>query len=151
MIKHFTATAILVTDTQPRKVLLGLHQKLLMWLPPGGHMEENENPMEALQREVKEETGWDATDYIPKSRMLDERVTALPVPDYVFEEPIPSRSDKPEHIHIDFVYVIEVPEFIPQFPEREYASMKWIGEADVAGLPLYPNIKDIILPRCFSR
>jgi hypothetical protein len=46
--------------------------------------------------------------------------------------------------------VIEVPEFQPIFPEREYAEMRWIGEGDVKGLALYPNIKDIILPRCFQ-
>ena len=81
---------------------------------------------------------------------MDERVSSLPVPDYLFEELIPARGEKPEHIHMDFVYVIEVSEFIPQFPEREYQMMQWIGEGDVAGLPLYPNIKDIILPRCFT-
>ncbi len=122
-----------------------------MWLPPGGHQEENENPFEALVRETKEETGFDITPFLPKTTRLDSRVTSLPVPDYLFEETIPRREEKPEHIHMDFVYVIEVPEFVPQFPEREYAKMQWIGEGDVAGLPLYPNIQDIILPRCFAK
>lgn len=151
MIKHYTSTAVLVSDTKPRKVLLGLHQKLQMWLPPGGHQEENENPFECLVREVKEETGFDVTQYLPKEQKLDERVNSLPVPDYLFEEPIPARGDHEEHIHMDFVYVIMVPEFLPQFPEREYADMRWFGEGDVEDLPLYPNIKDIILPKCFSK
>lgn len=151
MTKHYTSTAVLVTETKPRKVLLGLHQKLQMWLPPGGHQEENENPFECLIREVLEETGFDVTSYLPKTKQLDERVNSLPVPDYLFEEPIPARGEKPEHIHMDFVYVIVVPEFTPHFPEREYAKMRWIGEGDVAGLALYPNIKDIILPKCFSK
>lgn len=151
MIKHYTSTAVLVTNTKPRKVLLGLHQKLQMWLPPGGHQEKNENPFEALVRETKEETGFDVTPYLPQTTILDSRVTSLPVPDYLFEETIPSREEKSEHIHMDFVYVMEVPEFLPQFPEREYAEMKWIGEGDVSGLSLYPNIKDIILPGCFKK
>ncbi len=83
MIKHYTSTAVLVTDTKPRKVLLGLHQKLQMWLPAGGYQEENENPFEALIRETKEETGFDVTPYLPKSQQLDERVHSLPVPDYL--------------------------------------------------------------------
>jgi len=151
MVKHYTSTAVLVTDTKPRKVLLGLHQKLQMWLPPGGHQEENENPFECLIREVLEETGFDVTPYLPESQKLDERVNSLPVPDYLFEEPIPARGATSEHIHMDFVYVILVPEFAPQFPEREYAQMRWIGEDDVENLALYPNIKDIILPECFSK
>ncbi|MFZ2024836.1 MAG: NUDIX domain-containing protein [Microgenomates group bacterium] len=151
MVKHYTSTAVLVTDTKPRKVLLGLHQKLQMWLPPGGHQEANENPFECLIREVLEETGFDVTSYLPKSQKLDERVNSLAIPDYLFEEPIPARGDTSEHIHMDFVYVIVVPEFEPHFSEREYAQMRWFGEGDVEDLALYPNIKEIILPRCFSK
>ena len=151
MIKHYTSTAVLVTNTKPRKVLLGLHQKLQKWLPSGGHQEENENPFEALLRETKEETGFDVTPYLPKTTLLDERVASLSVPDYLFEELIPARGEKADHIHMDFVYVIEVPEFAPHFPEREYSQMRWFGEGDVEGLALYPNIKDIILPKCFAK
>jgi 8-oxo-dGTP diphosphatase len=147
MIKHYTSTGVLVTKTEPRKVLLGLHQKLHMWLPPGGHQEENENPLEGLVREVKEETGFDVTPYLPKLTMLDERVTALPVPDYLFEEPIPSRGDKAEHIHMDFVYLIEVPLFDPVFPKTEYSDMRWIGKNELIALPTYPNIREVILPK----
>ena len=39
------------------KVLLHLHRKLGMWLPPGGHIEKDELPDEAAVREVLEETG----------------------------------------------------------------------------------------------
>ena len=41
------------------KVLLVKHKKLGLWLPVGGHIEENETPDDALLREVKEETGLD--------------------------------------------------------------------------------------------
>ena len=36
-------------------VLLILHKKLKIWLPIGGHIELNEDPDEALMREIKEE------------------------------------------------------------------------------------------------
>lgn len=39
------------------KVLLILHGKLNLWLPVGGHIDENEVPDDALHREVMEETG----------------------------------------------------------------------------------------------
>ncbi len=39
------------------KVLLVKHQKLQQWLGPGGHIDENELPHEAAEREFLEETG----------------------------------------------------------------------------------------------
>lgn len=37
------------------EILLVLHEKLGRWLPPGGHIEENETPDEAVRREIREE------------------------------------------------------------------------------------------------
>lgn len=39
------------------KVLLIHHKKLDLWLPPGGHIEKNETPDEAVEREFREELG----------------------------------------------------------------------------------------------
>ena len=41
------------------KTLLVHHVKTGLWLPPGGHIEKNETPDEALIREIKQETGLD--------------------------------------------------------------------------------------------
>ncbi|MGM5487751.1 MAG: NUDIX hydrolase [Nanobdellota archaeon] len=41
------------------KVLLVHHRKLDLWLPVGGHIDDNETPDDALIREVKEELGID--------------------------------------------------------------------------------------------
>ena len=41
------------------KVLLIHHKKLDVWLPVGGHIDENETPDQALVREIKEEIGID--------------------------------------------------------------------------------------------
>ena len=43
----------IVHDNQ---VLLIHHKKLNLWLPVGGHIDQNETPDQALQREIKEET-----------------------------------------------------------------------------------------------
>lgn len=43
------------------KVLLTHHKKLDKWLPPGGHIHENETPDDALVREFREETDLDIT------------------------------------------------------------------------------------------
>jgi 8-oxo-dGTP diphosphatase len=39
------------------KVLLRMHDKYNKWLPVGGHIELHEDPIEAVYREVKEESG----------------------------------------------------------------------------------------------
>ncbi len=54
--RHFCSTAFIVNND---KILLVNHKKLKMWLPVGGHMENNETPDQAVKREVKEETGLD--------------------------------------------------------------------------------------------
>ena len=51
MTKHFTATAFVVRgDT----TLLHWHRRLAQWMPPGGHVEPDEEPAEAALREVQE-------------------------------------------------------------------------------------------------
>jgi 8-oxo-dGTP pyrophosphatase MutT (NUDIX family) len=52
--RQFTVAVFVVWDG---KVLLHLHRKLGMWLPPGGHIEQDELPDDAAVREVFEETG----------------------------------------------------------------------------------------------
>ena len=41
MDRHFTATGYVVIDNS---ILLHFHPKVKMWLPPGGHIELNEDP-----------------------------------------------------------------------------------------------------------
>lgn len=50
----FTAAGCLIVD---KKVLLVHHKKLGLWLNPGGHIEPDELPHQAAEREFYEETG----------------------------------------------------------------------------------------------
>lgn len=52
--RDFAATVFVVWRGQ---VALHRHEKLGLWLPPGGHVEPNELPNDAAVREVLEETG----------------------------------------------------------------------------------------------
>lgn len=51
-VKHFTASGLI--EHQGRFLVL-FHHKLGMWLYPGGHIEENEEPQDALVREILED------------------------------------------------------------------------------------------------
>jgi len=55
-VRHFTTSACIVEGD---KVLLVYHKKHKQWLPVGGHIEDNETPVQAIKREVKEEAGLD--------------------------------------------------------------------------------------------
>lgn len=44
-------------DAANRRLLLGDHRKSGLWLPPGGHVEEGEDPRQAVRREAGEELG----------------------------------------------------------------------------------------------
>ena len=59
MIRHFTVSAFVsrVGPDGTGATLLHWHAKNQMWLPPGGHVEADEDPIEAAHREVLEETG----------------------------------------------------------------------------------------------
>jgi 8-oxo-dGTP pyrophosphatase MutT (NUDIX family) len=69
--RHFVATMYVVNDGA---TLLHEHEKLGMWLPPGGHIDRDEQPHEAALRETYEETG------------LEPELVAE-VTDYAFETP----------------------------------------------------------------
>ena len=47
-------------DPARRCLLLGDHRKSGLWLPPGGHVEDGEDPRQAVIREAREELGIEA-------------------------------------------------------------------------------------------
>src|SRR5690606_32638198 len=85
---HFTASAFVLAPDE-RHLLLILHQKLGMWLQPGGHIEKMDSGyLAAAQRELSEETG--LTDVSVLSPLFDLDVHV-----------IPAFSSSPSHLHHD--------------------------------------------------
>ena len=98
--RHFTATAYIVARA---RTLLLWHQKLRMWLPPGGHCEPNEDPVQAACRESLEESGLRVKVIAPPGLLVVETPMVLPPPEVILVENI-VRADQPFHQHIDHVY-----------------------------------------------
>ncbi len=98
--RHHTATAYVVVDG---RILLLWHDKLRMWLPPGGHCELNEDPVQAAIREAYEETGIRVAIIPPADLLICEGPAVLPPPAVILIEDI-VRHDQPFHQHIDHVY-----------------------------------------------
>lgn len=107
---HFTATGIVFNEQG--QFLFHLHPKIGYWLPPGGHIEENEEPQNAALREIEEETGLlcECLCYQPEFNLglnLDLNngdVIELVKPLAILKEPI---HDKKQgfHYHIDMIYL----------------------------------------------
>ena len=130
LVRHFTATGFVVQDGA---TLLHWHPKLGMWLPPGGHVEENEDPVQAVLREVEEETGI-PVEVVPTGG-LDGALAypvEIPPPLTILIEDIHDPVDG-FHQHIDFIYVCRPTAPVTGVPD----SWLWVTEEELAsGAPL---------------
>ena len=98
LVRHFTATAFVVHDDS---VALHWHPKVKAWLPPGGHIEENEDPVQAALREVHEETGLRA-EVVPTSEVIELSYPTQVLPPFtIMVEDIddPGAGVPPPHRH----------------------------------------------------
>lgn len=103
MEKQFTATAYIIEDS---KVLLVFHRKMKKWLPPGGHLDDNETPAEGARREAREETGLEI-EFIQDENVWIDRWNARSFerPYMCLLEEIPPFGNQPAHQHVDFIYL----------------------------------------------
>ena len=122
--RHFTVTGFLVAEDC---LALHWHQKVGAWLPPGGHVEPNEDPVQAVRREISEETALDAV-VIPMRaslpfaypQQIDSPLTIL------VEDVVDGRYGA--HQHIDLVYVCGSSTGRAALPD----GWLWVSAAEIA-------------------
>jgi len=147
--RHFTATGYIVSGG---KTLLLWHYRLRMWLPPGGHLEPNEDPVQGALREILEETGLEATIIRPRGLLKVEEPQVVPPPEVILIEDI-VRNDQPFHQHIDHVYFARATEIVDFDAPIPHGMARWFvaGELEEAfSLPapdgtLVPVAEDVRL------
>jgi len=92
----FTVGVVIVHNEQ---VLLVHHPRYDSWLPPGGHIELDEDPEEALRREIEEETGLEVTILSERLPFQSPGTKNILQPAYV-----DVHEANPPHKHINFMY-----------------------------------------------
>ncbi len=139
MKREFVTTCYIIKD---EKVLLHFHEKLQRWLPPGGHVEENETPVQAMFREVDEECGLDVELIQDEHFWIEsEACDSFARPHLCLLENIPAYKEVPAHQHMDFVYV-GMPKVGSEV--REGCGFKWFSLEDLEGLDLFPDVREVV-------
>ena len=85
------------------QVLLVKHRKMGWWLYPGGHLEPNEDPEQAVRREVREEVGLEV-EIVSRNIAVYSGVVSVPPPFAILVQNLTDAVVGP-HQHIDMVYV----------------------------------------------
>lgn len=126
--RHHTATAYVVSGG---RTLLLWHYNLRMWLPPGGHLELNEDPVQGAVREALEESGLDVTIIPPPDLLNCAGPAILPPPAVILVEDI-VRPDQPFHQHIDHVYFTRSPAPVDFDAPIPHGMHRWATARELA-------------------
>jgi 8-oxo-dGTP pyrophosphatase MutT (NUDIX family) len=126
MERHLTVSGFVVHQG---RTALHWHRKVGLWLPAGGHIEANEDPVQAVLREVEEEFAVQA-----EVLSLGPRVayaggpTQIEPPYTILTFPFPD----PPHEHIDLVYFLRV---LSGYPGTSYDAenpIHWFTAEELA-------------------
>jgi len=143
--RDFTATGYVV-NPERTKILVVFHNKLQKWLPAGGHLESNEMPHEAALREVLEETGVHAHIINDDHEMgLTGFVDCqIPRPYCVLYQVIPATKKDVEHIHVDFVYVMEADESQLSVQIEEVSRVEWLTRDEILASECFDSVRGFV-------
>lgn len=130
--RHFTVAVFVVWEG---KVLLHHHRKLGMWLPPGGHIEEDEIPDEAAVREVFEETG------LRVALVGDRREDVSDPVQLRRPAGVQLENIGPEHQHIDLIYFARPTGSTDIGRDFSEDKAGWYGPEDWDALPVNLEVR----------
>lgn len=116
-------------DTTRRTLLLEEHLRSGLWLPPGGHVEVDEDPRDAVRRECMEELGVDA-------RLLTDEPLLVTI----------TQTNREVHTDVSLWYAIGLSQDDGvHIDRREMASVRWYSFEEAAKLD--PSTTDPHLAR----
>ena len=129
--KKFCVSAFII-EPRTKKILLVYHNKFNKWVQPGGHIEEDESPEEALIREVYEETGL-------KIRIIGDNFPRET--DYIRPLGIQKNGNLEGEIHMDIIYAA-----VPRTDsiindDDEINSICWFSRDELDEIDVFPDVR----------
>jgi 8-oxo-dGTP pyrophosphatase MutT (NUDIX family) len=122
----FVVVAFLI---RANKVLLVHHIETNKWLPVGGHIELDENPDQALFREIEEETGLKKGNLKILSQKFpfkDKNFKFLYTPNYLDIHVI-----NPRHRHVGLTYIVISKTVKVHLKQDEHYQIRWFSADDI--------------------
>jgi len=135
----FTVEAFVV---HAHRVLLVYHKQLHKWLPVGGHIELDEDPEQALFREIQEESGLEVTILSQKPAQSFPGRKFLFPPAYLDVHPI-----TPTHRHIGLVYFATAASDRVILAADEHEAIRWFSEGELHD-PAFDIQPDVLFYAC---
>lgn len=137
MLKHFSATVYVVAKIKgEQKVLLHMHKKHNHWYGLGGHVENNEDPVEAAIREAREEAGIDVTIISKRPPKNFKHTRELIAPVLLMDQDING-----DHRHIDCIYFGTTKNPLKVIMQEEF---RWCSKEELDSMDLQEDTRYIV-------
>ncbi|MBI5644624.1 NUDIX domain-containing protein [Candidatus Kaiserbacteria bacterium] len=136
----FTAEVFIVCNS---KVLLRRHDKYGIWLSVGGHIELDEDPVEAAIREAKEEVGLDIELWDSRLEDASDDLWREVLPPVAIGRHRAKHPTNPDHEHVILVYFAKSTSdaVIPQKHGDKSDEWKWFSAEDLDREDIRPNVR----------
>jgi 8-oxo-dGTP pyrophosphatase MutT (NUDIX family) len=130
--KEHLGVMCLVLSPDRRQTFLLNHRKAQMWLPPGGHVDAGLTFQQAMELEMQEETGQDATLILPTPFFLTRVLT---------------QGLNAGHIDVTVWYLLEAPSDVAYaVMQKEASEVRWFPLEALGDMPAASN-----LPRVYTK
>lgn len=124
---HFT-TYLVPFHKPTQSIFAGSHKKSGMWIPPGGHIDRDEGPLDTVVREFEEELSY---------KITPDRAT-------LFQITMIDITNRPDCTrHLGFGFRIDMPEKVDfDYDRGEFYEARWFTISEFLKMKTYEAVKN---------